>query len=680
MKHIYFFLTIILFSGLTSTAQTTETLDPSANWAGYMNVFENNSGAKGGYLFGQDWGVDALKTTITQAGDATYADGAIALQPNFNAYNATDSYWSDGAGGGNKFLEASTLFNYAAAGTYTGGSLTFNGNVVSNTIDSGYTVVAYIKTLDPGAGYATVINESAVLGASGTSFTVTAEGIDQAHIVQIGFTVSGLNANPANESTLGSVIVTPKESNDNSGGGDTGNNNATTETIDPSANWAGYMNVFENNSGAKGGYLFGQDWGVDALKTTITQAGDATYADGAIALQPNFNAYNATDSYWSDGAGGGNKFLEASTLFNYAAAGTYTGGSLTFNGNVVSNTIDSGYTVVAYIKTLDPGAGYATVINESAVLGASGTSFTVTAEGIDQAHIVQIGFTVSGLNANPANESTLGSVIVTPKESNDNSGGGDTGNNNATLEFDFEDDADSAAFPAVGDGTHTTAIYERVSTGGNPDGALKFGGANDVSTAGKSYQVQYANGSFDFGAAASLKVTYDLKVETALTSAAFHNQVEATGAGVINNFDLQGQINNSSFTSLETEVTGLTGGTGLLRINFQIAAGAVENAGGVVLLDNVAVTLYDSSGNTLGITELSDINFILYPNPVQNTLYVNAGATVDNVSIFDLTGRQVLRAMPNAESFSLDVSNLNKGMYLVSLKAGDQEITTKLVK
>jgi len=102
------------------------------------------------------------------------------------------------------------------------------------------------------------------------------------------------------------------------------------------------------------------------------------------------------------------------------------------------------------------------------------------------------------------------------------------------------------------------------------------------------------------------------------------------------------------------------------------------NEGQTYYLDNWYFEKTDN--NTLNIADFSDNSFSVYPNPVQNTLFVNAGATVDNVSIFDLTGRQVLRAMPNAESFSLDVSNLNKGMYLVSLKAGDQEMTAKLVK
>ena len=98
--------------------------------------------------------------------------------------------------------------------------------------------------------------------------------------------------------------------------------------------------------------------------------------------------------------------------------------------------------------------------------------------------------------------------------------------------------------------------------------------------------------------------------------------------------------------------------------------------GGTFYIDN----WYFAKGTPLSIGELNKSEIYVYPNPVQNTLNVSAGVSVDQVSIFDLTGREVMRATPNASAFSLDVANLNKGLYLVSLKAGDQEMTTKLVK
>ncbi len=103
--------------------------------------------------------------------------------------------------------------------------------------------------------------------------------------------------------------------------------------------------------------------------------------------------------------------------------------------------------------------------------------------------------------------------------------------------------------------------------------------------------------------------------------------------------------------------------------------------GSAATLDLIYVdNIYVYKGTPLSFGEIDGFNFVAYPNPVENTLNVSAGVSVDQVSIFDLTGREVMRAAPNATAFSLDVADLNKGLYLVSVKAGEQELTTKLVK
>ena len=185
-----------------------------------------------------------------------------------------------------------------------------------------------------------------------------------------------------------------------------------------------------------------------------------------------------------------------------------------------------------------------------------------------------------------------------------------------------------------------------------------------------------------------LQLKFDLKIETALSSTAIHILHETEGQAAVNTFDLQNPnkgvdnttLNETTWTSYEIDLTLSGAASGKLKIEINFAAGAIEGAGGELLMDNVVIELYDGSGNVLSINDLSDNTFMIYPNPVENTLNVSAGGVVDSVSIFDLTGREVLRAMPKAESFSLDVSNLNKGLYLVTVKAGKQELTTKLVK
>jgi hypothetical protein len=136
-----------------------------------------------------------------------------------------------------------------------------------------------------------------------------------------------------------------------------------------------------------------------------------------------------------------------------------------------------------------------------------------------------------------------------------------------------------------------------------------------------------------------------------------------------------------TWKSRDIEIDVLTGsGNGdfsraeLAQVIITLAA-AAGTYPSVIYIDNV----YFYRAATASINDI-DSNVNVYPNPVENTLNVSAAVVIDAVSIFDLTGREVMRAKPNATAFSLNVADLNKGLYLVTVKAGKQELTTKLVK
>ena len=192
-------------SNLSIPASNMVTADPSSNWVGYMNVFElpENGGA---YQFGGPWGIPDLKTTLNTGSNS------ITLQPNFNAYNdnPTNPYWVNQTTlEGNKFMEANTFIEPGAG--FNDQGLIFTGNVTSFTLDTAqYDAKCFIKALDPNAGYADAFGGSKTfnLPMSG-SFTVsaTAAELPAGLIIQYGFMVTGRNANPADELSLGSVEV-----------------------------------------------------------------------------------------------------------------------------------------------------------------------------------------------------------------------------------------------------------------------------------------------------------------------------------------------------------------------------------------------------------------------------------------------------------------------------------------
>ncbi len=75
---------------------------------------------------------------------------------------------------------------------------------------STYTTVAFIKVFN--SDFSVLKQESVALGGDGSSFSVTYNNVESDDaVVQYGFQVLGLNANPVNEAALGSVIVTSDE-------------------------------------------------------------------------------------------------------------------------------------------------------------------------------------------------------------------------------------------------------------------------------------------------------------------------------------------------------------------------------------------------------------------------------------------------------------------------------------
>jgi len=195
-----------------ATALLTGLQASAGDWVGYMNVYDNNAGSQGGLVFGQGWGVADLKTTVTTSNPGTIIGDQLVLQPNFNTYtdNPGDPFWRDNAGagpGGNKWMEANT---FVETNPITFPSYTLQGTVDANDLDTNlYTAEAFIKVLDPGAGFATILNDRVTLPASG-SFELTSDLTQpdlQGKILQAGFTMNGLNANVVNEAAYGSVSV-----------------------------------------------------------------------------------------------------------------------------------------------------------------------------------------------------------------------------------------------------------------------------------------------------------------------------------------------------------------------------------------------------------------------------------------------------------------------------------------
>ncbi|MGY0391012.1 T9SS type A sorting domain-containing protein [Bizionia sp. KMM 8389] len=73
-------------------------------------------------------------------------------------------------------------------------------------------------------------------------------------------------------------------------------------------------------------------------------------------------------------------------------------------------------------------------------------------------------------------------------------------------------------------------------------------------------------------------------------------------------------------------------------------------------------------------------SFNYYPNPVVNSLTIEAGKAISSVSIYSILGQQVQTSKPNNLKTTVDMNNLENGVYFVKVTIGDAQKTFKVIK
>jgi hypothetical protein len=85
--------------------------------------------------------------------------------------------------------------------------------------------------------------------------------------------------------------------------------------------------------------------------------------------------------------------------------------------------------------------------------------------------------------------------------------------------------------------------------------------------------------------------------------------------------------------------------------------------------------------NTLSITDYDAQDLLTYfPNPVKNELTLKAKSSIQNVSVINMLGQEVLSATPNTIESNLDMNALNQGAYFVKVTINDITETIRIIK
>lgn len=123
----------------------------------------------------------------------------------------------------------------------------------------------------------------------------------------------------------------------------------------------------------------------------------------------------------------------------------------------------------------------------------------------------------------------------------------------------------------------------------------------------------------------------------------------------------------------------------------------IFGVGGNTIIDYVKVTwlsgiedvLYDVSanqllniveGSTLSIDENDPLNFSYYPNPVKDKLNLRSQQIIENVTVYNIVGQEVLTIAPEQSNILMDLSSLNNGAYFIKLRGANTTRTIKVLK
>jgi hypothetical protein len=93
---------------------------------------------------------------------------------------------------------------------------------------------------------------------------------------------------------------------------------------------------------------------------------------------------------------------------------------------------------------------------------------------------------------------------------------------------------------------------------------------------------------------------------------------------------------------------------------------------------NFGICAYDHSVAALSENIIEGLQY--YPNPVNNSLYIKAKSNIENISLFDISGKEVLNMIPNHPEIQVDMSRLQKGVYFVKISIDGSLSSFKIVK
>lgn len=89
---------------------------------------------------------------------------------------------------------------------------------------------------------------------------------------------------------------------------------------------------------------------------------------------------------------------------------------------------------------------------------------------------------------------------------------------------------------------------------------------------------------------------------------------------------------------------------------------------------------FDVFAGTISTVDFSADNFKFHPNPVETVLNIQSASVVENIELFDISGKRVVNNQYNSNNIALDLETLSSGVYMMKVTIGNNTQVFKVVK
>jgi hypothetical protein len=138
------------------------------------------------------------------------------------------------------------------------------------------------------------------------------------------------------------------------------------------------------------------------------------------------------------------------------------------------------------------------------------------------------------------------------------------------------------------------------------------------------------------------------------------------GVWVQQGSDIVGEVNGDQFG----RSASISSNGSIVAVGTPFNDGNGLNSGHVRVFQNTSLSNTDFDTNS----------FSFYPNPAKDMAHFSASNTIENITIYNLMGQEVLSKQVNSENFTVDISNLSTGTYVAKLNSNGKIQGFRLIK